>query len=114
MGSCHCRMCRKWSGGPFFATDCGTNVSFEGKENMCIYDSSDWAERGFCNKCGSHLFYRLKKNNKYFLPIGLFDNDTNFTFDHEIFFDEKPHYYKFSDKTKHMTGAEIFAQFAAL
>ena len=23
------------------------------------YRSSDWAERGFCNECGSQMFYRM-------------------------------------------------------
>ena len=56
VGACHCRMCRKWGGGPFMEVDCGTEVSFSGEENIRVYDSSNWAERGFCNNCGSHLF----------------------------------------------------------
>ncbi len=63
VGACHCSMCRKWSGGPLMAVDCGTDVSFEGEENISVFKSSEWAERGFCNKCGSHLFYRLKESN---------------------------------------------------
>ena len=49
-GACHCGMCRKWSGGPLMAVNCGTEISFEGTENISIYDSSEWAERGFCKK----------------------------------------------------------------
>ncbi|WP_282100132.1 GFA family protein [Thauera aromatica] len=32
------------------------------------------ADRGFCRKCGSHLFYRLKKGPHYVLAVGLFDD----------------------------------------
>ena len=60
VGACHCGTCRNWGGGPFMAVDCGTDVSFEGEENISVYSSSEWAERGFCKECGSHLFYRLK------------------------------------------------------
>jgi len=111
-GACHCGMCKKWTGGPLMAVDCGTAVSFSGEENIKVYSSSDWAERGFCKQCGSHLFYRLKENNLYIIPVGLFDNLDDIVFDHQVFIDEKPDYYEFSNKTKNMTGEEVFAQFS--
>lgn len=112
VGACHCRMCRKWGGGPFMAVDCGADVSFEGEENISVFDSSAWAERGFCNKCGSNLFYRVKESKQHFIPVGLFDDDQIFVFDHQVFIDEKPSYYCFSNETHDMTGAELFAKFA--
>jgi hypothetical protein len=113
VGACHCNMCRKWTGGPLLVVDCGNDVSFEGAENITAFGSSDWGERGFCNKCGSHLFYRLKDSNQYFIPVGLFEDCEGFLFDHQIFIDEKPLFYCFSNETKNMTGAEVLAQFAA-
>jgi hypothetical protein len=112
VGACHCNMCRKWGGGAFLAVECGSDVSFEGEENIGIYQSSQWAERGFCQKCGSHLFYKLKQNNQYFIPVGIFDPGEGLIFDHQVFIDEKPEYYSFANETKNMTGAELFAQFA--
>lgn len=113
VGACHCGMCRKWGGGPLLAVDCGSEVSFEGQENIAVYDSSEWGERAFCTTCGSHLYYRLKEPNQYILPVGLFDTDIPFTFDHQIFIDSKPSYYHFGNKTKEMTGDEVFAQHAS-
>lgn len=112
VGACHCSMCRKWTGGPLLAVDCGNDVSFEGKENISTFDSSEWAERGFCNKCGTHLFYRLKQQNQYIVPVGLLDNYEPAAFDHQIFIEEKPSFYSFANETKNMTGAEVFAQYA--
>ena len=116
VGACHCSSCRKWGGGPLLAVDCGAEVSFENEENISVYDSSDWAQRGFCKKCGSHLFYRLKQSNQYIMPVGLFESGdcgkNNFILDHQIFIDEKPTYYCFANETKNMTGAEVFAEFA--
>jgi hypothetical protein len=112
VGACHCSMCRRWTGGPLLAVDCGSDVSFDGKENIEVFDSSQWAERGFCRKCGSHLFYRLKQNNQYIMPIGIFDNCEKAVFDHQIFIDEKPDYYDFANETHNMTGEEVFAQYA--
>lgn len=112
VGACHCSMCRKWTGGPLLAVDCGIDVSFEGQENISVFDSSEWAERGFCGKCGSHLFYRLKENKQHIMPAGLFENDETFVFHHQIFIDEKPAFYQFANETESMTGAEVFAKYA--
>lgn len=76
---CHCNMCRKWTGGPLFAIECGEEVNFEGSDNISVFDSSEWAERGFCSKCGTHLFYRLKQQNYYALPAGLLDDEESLT-----------------------------------
>ena len=113
IGTCHCNMCRNWSGGPFFALDGGTDVSIEGEENLTIYDSSEWAQRGFCSKCGSNLFYKLKQTGLYIFALGAVKSEHDFVFDHQIFIDEKPDYYCFSNETHNMTGAEVFAQFGA-
>ncbi|MGL5871134.1 MAG: GFA family protein [Xenococcaceae cyanobacterium] len=113
VAACHCNMCRKWGGGALLAVECGSDVSFEGEENIGIYQSSEWAERGFCKKCGSHLFYRLKQNNQYYIPVGIFDNEEGLVFEHQVFIDEKPEYYSFANETKNMTGAELFAQFTS-
>lgn len=91
--------------------DCGTDISFKGEENINVYDSSEWAERGFCNKCGSHLFYRLKENNQHMVPVGLFDDQASFVFDSQVFIDKKPSFYSFANQTTDMTEAEIFEMY---
>lgn len=95
------------------AVDCGSDVVFDGEENVKTYDSSAWAERGFCSNCGNHLFYKLKANNQYIIPVGLFDNAENIIFDHQVFIDEKPDYYDFSNETYNMTGKDVFEKFGA-
>lgn len=92
------------------AVDCGTEVVFENQDGVQNYESSAWAERGFCKSCGTHLYYRLKGNGQYIIPAGLFE-DQDLSFDHQIFIDEKPHYYDFANKTETMTGAEVFAKY---
>lgn len=111
IGACHCKMCRRWGGGPFMEVTCGADVSIEGEENISIFDSSAWAERGFCSKCGTHLFYRLKESGQHMIPVGFFDDDENLVFDHQVFIDEKPSYYRFANETSDMTGAELFAKY---
>lgn len=112
VGACHCGMCRKWGGGPLLAVECGAEVELSGEENIALFASSEWAERGFCKRCGTHLFYRLRQGLQYHVPAGLFDESPDFSLDQQIFIDEKPAYYGFANNTRDMTGAEVFALFA--
>lgn len=111
--ACHCNMCRKWAGGPLFAVECGSGVSFAGEENIALFDSSAWAERGFCRRCGTHLFYRLKESQRYAIPAGLLDNEDQLVFHQQIFIDEKPAFYAFANDTRNLTGEEAFAEHGA-
>lgn len=109
--ACHCDMCRRWSAGPFMAVSCQT-VDFEGAENVTRVRSSDWAERGFCSKCGSNLFYHVVENSDYQVAAGLFEDQSKMRLSLQVFTDVKPAFYDFANKTKMMTGAEVIALFA--
>ncbi|ELR97799.1 GFA family protein [Gloeocapsa sp. PCC 73106] len=114
VAACHCAMCRKWGGGPLLAVECSNVVEFEGKENITIYESSAWAERGFCSQCGTHLFYRLKQGYQYFIPVGLFSDVDNLVFVKQIFTDEKPAYYCFANETENLTAEEVYAEYTEI
>jgi len=109
---CHCNMCRKWGGGPLLAVHCGPEVTFSGEQKPSIYQSSDWAERGFCSTCGTHLFYHLLPTDEYILTAGLFENSTGLLMTSQIFIDQKPEYYEFSNETPKLTGEQVFAKFS--
>ena len=112
LGACHCDMCRQWGGGPYISVECKEGVTFDGEDNITRYDSSEWAERAFCSKCGTHLYYRFKANNSHFMPAGLFKEHPEFDLDHQIFIDEKPNYYDFANQTQMLTGEEVQAFFS--
>lgn len=112
VAACHCESCRKWGGSAFMEVSCGSQVTFEGADKLSVFDSSEWAERGFCSACGSHLFYRLKETQEHMMPVGLFDDDSGLTFQRQVFIDEKPDYYHFGNTTEELTGEQLFAQFA--
>ena len=108
---CHCDMCRRWSAGPFMAMNCRT-VTFESQENIGRICSSEWAERGFCTKCGSNLFYHLVDSSDYQIAAGLFDDQSMLRMSLQVFTDSKPEFYDFANETKMMTCAEVIAMFA--
>jgi hypothetical protein len=105
---CHCSMCRRWTGGPNFSTGVG-KVTFHGEENIGRHDSSAWAERGFCKRCGSSLFYRVKETNHYILSMGAFDDQRPFKIASEIYVDGKPASYDFAGVHPRLTGEEFLA-----
>jgi hypothetical protein len=112
VGACHCETCRKWGGGPLLAVECGGDVRFDGAKNISVYNSSEWAERGFCQQCGTHLFYRLKQGEMYAIPVGLFDANEQWELTDQVFIESKPVFYSFAENTRNLTGAELFAQFS--
>ena len=112
IGACHCSQCRQWTSSPMQTVDCGTDAQFSGEENIGVYNSSDWAERGFCKQCGSALFYRLKQSGQQFVAAGLFADLDGFVFDHEVFIDEKPQFYSFAGERQQLTSAQVVAFFA--
>jgi hypothetical protein len=42
----------------------------------------------------------------------MFSAEADLRFDHQIFIDKKPAYYSFSNTTKNLTAAEVFAEHA--
>ena len=106
--ACHCDMCRRWSSSPIFAVGVDS-VAFDGQENISSYDSSPWAERGFCKICGSSLFYRLKEADHYMVCTGLFAEQGDFKLTGEIFVDENPGGYAFAGDHPRLTGEEFMA-----
>jgi hypothetical protein len=106
---CHCDMCRRWGGGPFGGVS-GASFDVTGEENVAIYRSSKWAERAFCGRCGSNLWYRFIPANHYSFLAGLFDLPDSVKMWRQIFIDEKPGWYDFSQDTPTQTGAEVVAE----
>lgn len=109
--ACHCRMCRRHVGGPLMAVTVD-DLQFADEDAVLVYQSSEWAERGFCKICSSSLFWRLRDGGLVSVHAGEFDDLGDARFSSEIFVDELPGYYAFAGERKTMTGAEVAAAFA--
>jgi hypothetical protein len=110
ISACHCRMCQQVSGGIFLTTP-ARGLKFEGEGHIAIYRSSDWAERAFCNKCGTHLFYRILESDEYDMCVGTFDDLSGFTLTSEIFIDRKPDAYALAGEHQRLTEAETLEKY---
>lgn len=87
-GACHCRMCQRWAGGVFMCFEAEADaVTVTG--DVARYASSDFAERAFCPRCGSHLWMRDtdQPGHAYELMPGLFDAARHWPVRSEIYVD---------------------------
>ncbi len=109
---CHCNICQKWAGGPAFAIQCNGGWTIDGEENVTWYASSEWANRGFCKTCGTHLFFKTK-DDSYYGVTGLIDNKSDLKINEHIFVDKKPDYYDFVDDSPRLTEQEFFEKIGA-
>lgn len=109
---CHCGMCRKWSGGMFISTNCGSSVRFDDGAPVGSYKGSEWGERLFCTACGSTLLWQMQSGEMQNVSIQCFDDPGQFTLVSQIYIDRKPGCYALSGETKTMTEAEVVALFA--
>lgn len=109
--ACHCIECRKHTGHYEVSSDVPReDISIYGEENVRWYHSSEKVRRGFCENCGSSLFYDPidKEKVKWIgVSMGLFAKETNTTLEMHVFVDEKGDYYDIKDGLPQKTAAEL-------
>ena len=95
--ACHCRQCRRTSGHYVAATRCeAADIAVAG-ETLVWFASSDVAERGFCGRCGSNLFWRRFGGDKISIWAGSLDGDTGLRLVAQIHAEAKGDYYDLPD-----------------
>ena len=110
-GACHCTMCKRWSGGLFLCFHAAEEaVSFEGPVRR--FASTAFAERAFCETCGSHLWMRDLDEEApgYDLMPGLFEAATDWPLRSEIYVDRAMASAKLAGSHRRATRAEYEAK----
>jgi hypothetical protein len=96
--ACHCTQCRKQSGHFWASTDVPkAALTIKGAENVGWYQASEKVRRGFCQTCGSYLFWDPVQRDKIAIAMGSFDTPTNTYLGHHIFVADKGDYYEIAD-----------------
>lgn len=96
---CHCSMCRRMHGGPLFAVMCEGAPTFEAEGAVGVYRSSEQGERGFCQNCGSTLYFRHRAQDFFAFTAGSFDDQAPMMITGQIHLDDKPGFYAFASDT---------------
>lgn len=104
--ACHCTQCRKTTGHYWSATQVPTDkLTITNEEGLTWFRSSDTAQRAFCNKCGSSLFWTLDGEDTTSIGTGTLDGETGLRTSQHIFVEDKGDYYEIED------GPEQLAQY---
>jgi hypothetical protein len=96
--ACHCEQCRRTSG--HFAAMTSSpraKISFSQSQTLRWYRSSETAERGFCERCGSNLFWHRIDSDAMSITAGTLDAPTSLCIEQHIFVADKSDYYQLAD-----------------
>jgi hypothetical protein len=81
------------------------NLLIRSADDLRWFRSSDIAERGFCAKCGSSLFWRPVSGTRVSIMAGAIDLPTDLRVSDHIFTGDKSDYYEICDGvSRHMKG----------
>jgi hypothetical protein len=96
---CHCRQCAQWTGHVVAATAVRLeNFKLSaGVDVLRWYKATAHAERGFCSRCGSSLFWRPRDGSRLSVLAGTLDPPTGLSVTAHIFVSDKSDYYQISD-----------------
>jgi hypothetical protein len=95
---CHCGQCLRWHGhaGAYTAAPKEALELLAGDE-LAWYRSSVFAQRGFCRRCGSSLFWRADAAADVSVAAGTLDDALGLRTAEHIFVADKPSYYELAD-----------------
>jgi len=88
------------------------DIHFVDQQYLSVFNSSEWAERGFRSVCGTFIFWRTKDYS--FANINVFTLEElpdDLDFNLEIYVDHQPAFYLFNNQTQKMTEAEVIEMF---
>ena len=95
---CHCEQCRRTGGHYVAATACKPEqLTIRGEENIKWYRSSSSAERGFCQNCGSNLFWKPEHGEHWSIWAGSINRPTGLKAVSHIYVHMKSDYYEIDD-----------------
>jgi hypothetical protein len=94
---CHCRMCQKAMGSPFYARAQFLPEALAVEGEIGRYQSSETIDRVFCTRCGTRLFSWRRNNTAIGVALSTFDDRNAFAPTEHIWVSEKPAWLKLDD-----------------
>ncbi len=93
--NCFCSQCRKTSGHHFAATRVNLDrFELNADSTLGWYSSSETARRGFCNRCGSSLFWQKSGLDSISVTAGTLDAPTGLETVKNIFVEDVSDYHE--------------------
>lgn len=96
---CHCEPCRRYSGHHLAATSVDADkLFFDQDATLQWWFRTPTIKYGFCNQCGSSLFWQATNESTVSITAGTLDMPTNLTTAAAIHVSEAGDYYTISDQ----------------
>jgi hypothetical protein len=115
VGVCHCRMCQKAVGAPFFASFTVKKGEIEWtRGEPAVFKSSLKMERGFCRDCGTPLYNNWVANEVIHPAIATLDDPSSVRPEFQIGTESRLSWIGDIDRLKAMTTDDIFTGYEAL
>ncbi len=93
--ACHCGQCRKQTGTYMSATGVlDTDLNIIESRGLKWFRSSRTAQRGFCQECGSVLFWKGDGKDYTAISAGSLDGKTDLKLEGHIYCDDAGDYYE--------------------
>jgi hypothetical protein len=98
--ACHCTQCRKMTGHYWTSTHVAdVDLKLTKQDGLKWFSSSDFAKRGFCQNCGSSLFWKMNDSKTTSLCVGTIDGPTGLKLGGHIYCSSKGDYYELAGGT---------------
>ncbi len=96
--NCHCGQCLRWHGNfAGYTAAPWANIELTGGSELQWFDSSSFARRGFCRRCGSSLFWERPGSGEVSITAGSLDKPTGLKTIRHIFTADLSDYYEIAD-----------------
>lgn len=103
--ACHCKSCRRQTSHYLAATQVDrAGLEISGTDEITWFAATPTAERGFCRRCGTTLFWQPAGSDRISIGMGCLDEPTGIALSHHIFVREKGDYYGIADGLPQRSG----------
>ena len=105
--TCHCEQCRRSSGHFVAATACRReHFKLVRQDSLQWYSAVPGHRRGFCNVCGSSLFFEETDGQRVSIAAGSLDMPQGLTIAAQIFTAEAGDYYRLDPQVPSSPGGK--------
>jgi len=108
---CYCKMCQRWASGMFAGVHSAAFDVTRGADVMTVFRSSDWADRAFCSRCGSNIYYHAREYGAPTVALGTLDDTSGLGNKIRFFIDKQPDGLALQGEVHSLTEAECEAHF---
>ena len=96
--ACHCSQCARTSGNyATMSSCCSEDLTLTSAETLSWFQSSEFVQRGFCQRCGGNIFWKMQPGAETYVTAGTLDQPTGVHLAEHIYVGSKSDFYNITD-----------------